>query len=404
MLKFPPILQACDAFCSHGPRALQLVQTGQLAGLRLAVKDLFQLTGEKNGAGNPDWFDQHVPAENTALSLQRLLDEGATFVGFTHTDELAYSLEGNNGHYGIIENPKLTAHHCGGSSMGSAAVVAADLADIALGTDTGGSVRVPASYCGIYSFRPSKHAIDKTGLLPLAPEFDTIGWFCRDATLLNNVGALLLDTPATSKENPFKKLLFVPEFIQLATPETHKAIQSSLAQCAPFYLEQTTQSFKHTTLLNNLPKIFRILQGRNAAETHAQWLSTSPRLAPDIQARFDTALAVTDSDVDWARARQIEWIDCLNDFIPENATLALPTTPTTAPQIGQSTEALRQQLLQLTAIAGLAGLPQCHLPLSESIEDGLHKPSGISLIKHQGLDKALLAEVAAIGESTGDTP
>ena len=129
-------------FCEHGPKEWQVISTGSLAGLRLAVKDLFAVKGEKNSAGNPDWFKLAQPAERTSFAVERLMEQGTNFVGFTQTDELAYSLEGNNVHYGAAENPKLAGHACGGSSMGSAAAVAAGLADIGLGTDTGGSIRL----------------------------------------------------------------------------------------------------------------------------------------------------------------------------------------------------------------------------------------------------------------------
>ena len=154
---------------------------GRLSGLRLGVKDLFYITGMPTTAGNPDWMASHSqPATDTAPSVVALLNEGAVLVGKTLTDELAYSLEGINQHYGTPVNPKAPDRIPGGSSSGSAVAVAKEHIDIGLGTDTAGSIRVPASYNGLYGLRPSHGVISCEHLIPLAPRFDTVGWLTRD--------------------------------------------------------------------------------------------------------------------------------------------------------------------------------------------------------------------------------
>ena len=168
-------------------------ETGSLAGLSLAVKDVFHIKGYRTGAGNPDWLRTHPAVETTAPVVQRLLDAGAHIVGKTHTDELAYSLNGENVHYGTPVNPNAAGRIPGGSSSGSAAAVAGGLVDFAIGTDCGGSVRLPASYCGIFGFRPTHGRIPLDGIVPLASSFDTVGWFTRNARLLEKVGRVLLD-------------------------------------------------------------------------------------------------------------------------------------------------------------------------------------------------------------------
>ena len=143
------------AFCHHTHVTLPGSETGPLATLSLAVKDVFHIKGHPTGAGNPDWLRTHPVAGTTAPAVQRLLDAGAHIVGKTHTDELAYSLNGENVHYGTPVNPNAAGRIPGGSSSGSAAAVAGGLVDFAIGTDCGGSVRLPASYCGIFGFRPT---------------------------------------------------------------------------------------------------------------------------------------------------------------------------------------------------------------------------------------------------------
>src|SRR5262245_20127130 len=171
------------AFCQHVDVRLAGTTTGPLAGLTFAAKDLFDIAGSRVCAGNPDWLRTHAPAEKTAPAVQILLGAGATLVGKTLTDELAFSMSGENIHYGTPLNPAAPDRIPGGSSSGSASATASKLVDFALGTDTSGSIRVPASYCGLFSMRPTHGRISCQGVVPLAPSFDTIGWFARDAAL-----------------------------------------------------------------------------------------------------------------------------------------------------------------------------------------------------------------------------
>lgn len=380
-------LSAKQAFCQHGPRSLKWVDHGHLEGLRLAVKDLFHLKGEKNTAGNPDWFETTEPAKETATSLCKLLEQGADFIGFTHTDELAFSLEGHNAFYGWVENPKCPDHFCGGSSMGSAAVVAAGLAEIALGTDTAGSVRVPASYCGLYGIRPSQGAVSAKGVIPLAPAFDTVGWFSQSAEHLQQVGQCLLpkSTAAT-----FQRLYVIPEL--LALTDDHQTTQQALDQIAPFYTQIKYVNLPSSYNINELVNAFNVLRGQSVKLTYAEWLSTAPQLSPAIAGRFKTCLSVTLDEVKTAEKVKRQWQEALNNLLGEGATLALPTTPTTAPKMGEDIKTLRERLLQLSVIAGLAGIPQCHLPITYQQRGKLKKPAGISIIKHKGADLSLLDE------------
>lgn len=168
------------------------MQSGPLSGLSFAVKDVFDIKGNTSGAGNPDWLRTHPPAESTAPALLALLQRGAALEGTTQTDELMYSLNGENAHYGTPINPVAPDRIPGGSSSGSAVAAAAGLVDFAIGTDTGGSIRIPSSYCGLYGFRPTHGAVSTEGLIPLAHSFDTVGWMSRDVNILLKTGCVLL--------------------------------------------------------------------------------------------------------------------------------------------------------------------------------------------------------------------
>ena len=190
-----------NAFCADSDAYLAGATTGPLAGLTFAAKDIFDVAGHVTGCGNPHWKATHGPATSTAWVVQTLVDAGATMTGKTITDELTRGIFGENMHYGTPRNPRAPGRVPGGSSSGSASAVAGKLVDFALGSDTGGSVRVPASFCGLYGLRPTHGRIPLDGMLLQAPSYDTIGWFARDAETFARVGAVILP-PATATEPP----------------------------------------------------------------------------------------------------------------------------------------------------------------------------------------------------------
>jgi len=153
------------AFCGHDAVTLAGAPDGPLAGLRFAVKDVFDIAGRVACCGNPDWLATHAPAARTAPAVQRLLDAGADLAGMTITEELVMGMTGENPFYGAPVNVNAPGRVCGGSSSGSAAAVAAGLVDFALGSDTGGSVRVPSSFCGLYGIRTTHGRLPVAGVL-----------------------------------------------------------------------------------------------------------------------------------------------------------------------------------------------------------------------------------------------
>ncbi len=190
-----------NAFCAH----CELKKDGHrgtLSGLSFAVKDVFEVQGVRNCAGNPTWLETHPPAPRTAPAISRLLVSGAALRGLTLTDELTLGLNGENFHYGTPINSAAPDRVPGGSSCGSASAVAGGAVDFALGTDTGGSVRIPSSYCGIWGMRPTHGRVNNHGVVPLAPSFDTVGWFARSAEMLQTVGQHLLEGTLSVTSHP----------------------------------------------------------------------------------------------------------------------------------------------------------------------------------------------------------
>jgi len=221
-----------SGFCSHDNIEVAGSGTGPLVGLGFAVKDIIDVAGQTTGAGNPDWYNDHAPATRHARAVQQLLDAGANMVGKTITEEFAYGLIGENYHYGTPVNPRVVGGVPGGSSSGSASVVASGQADFALGTDTGGSVRVPASFCGLYGIRPSHGRVSLTGIMPLAPSLDTCGWFTRDAELLRTIGTVLLDESLALAP---QRILAAEDAFDLADEDVRMALESAIKRVQECY-------------------------------------------------------------------------------------------------------------------------------------------------------------------------
>jgi len=375
------------AFCRHTHVEMNGASHGPLVGLTFAVKDIYDVAGHRTGFGNPDWLRTHGPATRTALVVQRLLDAGAHLVGKTHTDELTWSLTGENAHYGTPVNVNAPGRVPGGSSSGSAAAVAAGVVDFAVGSDTGGSVRVPASFCGILGMRPTYGRIPLDGVCPLAPSFDTCGWFARDAGVFERVGRTLLcdDAPAPAPE----RLLIAQDALEVAGETVAQALRSALDKVAALVgmPEPVTVGDEPLTRWMDY---FRFLQGAEAWACHGEWIAREkPALGPGVKERFAWAPTVGPEDITRARTRREEIARRMAEMVGGRTVLALPSAPGIAllrnspPKV---LDDLRARALPILCIAGLARLPQVSLPLAQL--DGC--PLGLSLIAARGNDTLLL--------------
>lgn len=376
------------AFCRHTHIELEGAARGPLAGLTFAVKDIYDVAGQKTGFGNPDWLRTHEPATRTAPAVQWLLDAGARLVGKTHTEEMAWSLTGENAHYGTPVNVRAPGRVPGGSSSGSAAAVAAGLVDFALGSDTGGSVRLPASYCGILGLRPTHGRISLDGVCPLAPSFDTCGWFARDAGVFERVGRVLLrdDAPAAKPG----RLLVAQDAFAFADEPANAALRPALDKVVALIGMPRNVTVGDESLTQWMD-YFRFPQGAEAWECHREWVTRAkPAFGSAVGPRMAWAATVAPQDVARARARREEITRRMDEMLRDNAVLALPSAPGIALRRGsppKEVDDLRARALPMLCIAGLARLPQVSLPLATV--DGC--PLGLSLIAARGNDTMLLA-------------
>ncbi|MGE3528140.1 MAG: amidase [Methyloceanibacter sp.] len=361
---------------------------GPLAGLSFMVKDLFAIAGRKVGNGNPTYYAHAKPASTTARAIVRLLDAGATLTGITICDEFFYSVLGSNVHYGQPVNPRAPKHVTGGSSCGAAAAVAGEMCDFALGSDTGGSIRVPASFTGLYGLRPSFGRIATEGATPMAPSYDTIGFLARDTELFRKIGHALLEGPRV--EAKVERLLLAEDLFGHAEASADQALWDLLARLGP-----TLPTPEHGDIvgeaLDDWRNAYRVIQGFEMQSTLLPFIqSHDVKLGPGIKERFAAAAAITAAEAEAARALRAEIAEQSQAHMTPGTLVVLPTAPTLPPERdipdGASFAEFRSQTLGYTCIAGHAGLPQISIPATEAAGC----PIGLSFIGWKGGDEALL--------------
>ncbi len=373
-----------------GPRVLASGDPGgPLGGLAMVVKDLIDVAGEATGAGNPHRLASASAATTHATAVSRILAAGAVVVGKAHTDELGFSLSGTNVHYGTPRNPAAPGRVPGGSSSGSASAVAGGLVDAALGTDTGGSIRVPASYCGVFGLRPTHGRVPLDGVVELAPSFGTVGVLAATGALLARTGTALLDTVA-SLETP-TALVIADDLLAEADPAVARAVDAATDRLATQIDADVMRAEVCGERLDRWLDAFRGRQLVEAWRQHGRWIERRhPYLGPGIAARFDAARRTRPIAANAAPGAGAEVRAAFDAVVPPGGVLVLASAATVAPPIGVAGPAkddLRNRTLRLTCLAGLAGLPAVSLPLAEVDR----RPVGVCLVGRAGDDESLLA-------------
>ncbi|MDF2989938.1 MAG: Asp-tRNAAsn/Glu-tRNAGln amidotransferase subunit [Microbacterium sp.] len=383
---------------SVGDPFLQGAWEGPLAGLTVAVKDLFAIAGFRIGAGNPTFLDGARPEKATAPAVADLLRAGASLRGIARTDEFAYSIAGDNAHYGTPPNGAVVGALPGGSSSGPASAVAAGHADIGLATDTAGSIRVPASYQGLWGLRTTHDLVPRQGMLPLAQSFDTIGWLTRDGDTLQRVADWCLSYDGSdSTENVYGasgddlpwRFLVPDEILACAEPATREAFSRLLAALSA---SDDPPPFRavHTGDLDAAFAAFRTVQGAEAWRNDGEWLDAHPgAVGPAVAERFRVASTITAADEATARA-ELDPIAAHLAELVDGAVLIFPTVPGPAPQRTADIDAVRAATLRMTAPAAIAGLPSISVPLLTLPTPAGPAPVGVCLVSRAGTDIALV--------------
>jgi amidase len=384
-----PLHDPAHAFVPYPDVPVPRAATGPLAGLSFAAKDLFDVVGYPTGGGSPIVLAMSGIKTTHAPAVARLLAAGAAFVGKTVTDELAFSMNGNNAHFGAPVNGAAPDRISGGSSSGSASAVSNRLCDFALGTDTGGSVRAPASHCGLLGLRPTHGRISLQGVLDLAPSFDTCGFFARDASTFARVADVLLgDDPQPLPATP--RLLWPTELWALLASEVvaaalpaADAVQAVLGRAAPVSVVRES--------LDAMYWHFRHLQGREAWMTDGPLIERyAPPLGPGVAERFAWSRQVSDAQVAAAQAFRVAYTAQVDQLLGADGVLLMPTMPDIAPLRAApdaTLEDYRNRAIRLLCLSGLSRTPQLSLPLLR--RDGA--PMGLSLLGPRGSDRSLIA-------------
>lgn len=384
-----PLSDPVNALVPHALKEpLDGAGQGPLAGRTFMVKDLFAIKGHRASIGSPAWYAAATPATETAPAIGRLLDAGATLTGITICDELLYSVLGTNVHYGTPVNIQALRHVTGGSSCGSAAAVAAGMCDFALGSDTGGSVRVPAAFCGLYGLRPTQGRIDASGAVPMAPSYDTIGFFARDAALFRDIGRVLLQGQSIAAQ--LDHLILAQDMFSRGEASIDEAIWNVLDRIGsalpkPQQMDVVGEEF------DAWRNAFRFNQGYELQSTLMPFaLSHADSLSPAIRERFEIASRITEEEARLGRAIRVEAKERLHGLVKPGTMILMPTTPTLPPERdipdGASTVEFRAMTLGSSCLAGHAGLPQISVPVGKAAGC----PVGLSFIGWQGGDEALL--------------
>jgi amidase len=359
---------------------------GPLDGLAFVVKENIDVAGLVSQNGEPAFAATHDPAGQNAPAVDRLLAAGARLVGKAHMDEMAYSLLGANHYLGTPVNPAAPRRHPGGSSSGSAVAVAAGLADFTLGTDTAGSCRAPAAFCGIFGFRPSHGAVSSNGVVPLAPSLDTIGWFARDAETLKKVGAALL--PDDRDTAPLASPLALRDAFADCPPLEAALLRPAVGALLDGFFPRDASLGEN--LLALMQNHFRDFQAFEAHQSHGAWIeAVRPEFGPGVAERFAYAASVTAERKQVADEFRRQARGMVDDLLGLDGFFVLPTTPFFAPPLDASEEELasrRNQMVRLFQIASFFGLPQVSLPLTTGVA-----PLGLSLIGRRWTDRGLLA-------------
>ncbi|XP_042483308.1 outer envelope protein 64, mitochondrial, partial [Macadamia integrifolia] len=393
------------------PAARQL-----LYGLTFAISDNFLVKGYVSGFGNPDWKRTHEPATRTAVAVSCLLKNGATCVGQTVMDELAFGIMGENMHYGTPTNPEVPSQVPGGSSSGSAVVVAAGLVDFALGTDTTGCVRTPASFCGVLGFRPSHGAVSTVGVLPNSQSLDTVGWFARDPSTLHHVGHVLLELSVVELRRS-RRFIFADDCFELSnvpkqksmyvvskatenlsgyqTPQ-HVNISQHISSNVPSLkgFRELSSNLSHGTFnLKVLTSAMVQLQRYEFKTNHEEWVKTvKPKLGPDISARVLAAINTTPDNIKTFYKVRTEMRAALNSLLKDDGILVIPTISDSPQKLNSSKKSSTEfydRAFALLSIATMSGCCQVTVPLGK--HDG--SPISVSFIASHGADKFLLDTV-----------
>ena len=370
----------------HSPeKEIFISNSGSLSGMTFLCKDMCDIKGFKSSCGNPDFYKHSIEALDYAPFLKKILNEGAILKGITICDEFFYSIIGENKHYGTPEN--LNSPNCvpGGSSSGSAAALTNHDFDFTIGTDTGGSVRVPASFCGVFGFRPTHGRIDLNKVYPMAKSFDTLGWFSNNKPNMLKLGKIFFDNFREIQIE--QKNILIPVDI---VDDLDQDIKSQFYNYCEYKFKNLKKVQLSSYKKSELADCFRVMQGYEIKLNILPWIEKyDPKISTEINSRLKMAKNITKNMYDDAINLRKEFISELDQNLPVESILIFPTTPFSAPMKGRSDDdlsELRKKVMEFTCIGGLSSRPQISIPKFK----GSTGPIGLSVLGNKNADEIIL--------------
>ena len=370
----------------HSPeKEIFISNSGSLSGMTFLCKDMCDIKGFKSSCGNPDFYKHSIEALDYAPFLKKILNEGAILKGITICDEFFYSIIGENKHYGTPEN--LNSPNCvpGGSSSGSAAALTNHDFDFTIGTDTGGSVRVPASFCGVFGFRPTHGRIDLNKVYPMAKSFDTLGWFSNNKPNMLKLGKIFFDNFREIQIE--QKNILIPVDI---VDDLDQDIKSQFYNYCEYKFKNLKKVQLSSYKKSELADCFRVMQGYEIKLNILPWIEKyDPKISTEINSRLKMAKIITKNMYDDAINLRKEFISELDQNLPVESILIFPTIPFSAPIKGQSDDnlsELRKKVMEFTCIGGLSSRPQISIPKFK----GSTGPIGLSVLGNKNADETML--------------
>ena len=391
-----PPYDPLQAFVRENHIALNGSEEGPLKGLTFAAKDVFKILGSTVGNGHPDWLRTHEADDFTASTISRLLEAGADLVGKTVCDELCFSISGENWNYGSPFNPHDISRYTGGSSAGSGASVGGGLVDFSLGSDCLGSVRVPASYCGVFGVRPTYNRVPSDGEAQYCPSMDVFGYMCSTPEVFRRVSGVMLGDD--QNKTPFRKLIIARDCFDAVNPQVYQDLMPAIDHIAG-QLDGVEEVIISPVGLDNWIKVFQHVQGYEVWKSYGGWINKyRPKLSRGPKERLQWASTITMKQYEDGLKRKQEISDHVNGLLSDGAVMVMPTAASVAPLRTAALEdinATRLQSTYLLCVSPLSGVPQMTLPMV--FVDKL--PLGISLLSAAHTDLALANFSATVTES-----
>lgn len=382
-----PPYDALQAFVRGNHIALKGVSGGVLEGLNFAVKDVFKILGSTYGNGHPKWLGTNTPDDFTTDMITKLLEAGADLVGKTVCDELCFSISGENWHYGSPINPHDPRRFAGGSSSGSAVAVAGGLVDFSLGSDCLGSVRVPASYNGIYGVRPTYERVDNNGEAPYCESMDVLGYMAKDSGVLKRISKIILGEDKTGFN--FKRLIIATDCYEELDKDVKAALKPAIS-----YIGENLSLVEEVEIspegIDDWVNTFRLIQGYEVWESYGSWVRKyRPIISRGPRERLEWASTISMEDYKSAYSKRQNIIDRVHTILGDDGLLCIPTAASVAPLRTaplKEINATRAQSSSLLAISPLTNTPQITIPMVKQFE----VPLGLSLIGPMGSDLSLV--------------